>query len=519
MRESTRLLLNSLVNVATGLVNMAVQLVVVPVITHAIGKAAYGVYVIVAGLTYYTPFLHMGMASAVTRYGAAHLARREYDELNATVNTSVAYYRAIAVVFLIFAGVVAWYLTDLFQIDPALWKVSRWCVLIVGVVEAMNLWMGPVGGLLWSLERYDLFNLPLTAFRFVRLGLLLVLLPWFDQATGLVCVTAVMVLTNFLPTLVQRLLAVRYTPHLKMDLRLARKRLLVPLIGFGLATLTWHWSQAMLDYVAFLLIGRYLTTVQVGEYQIPCFVLLAVHMLVDASTVVMEPAASRLHATDRREALREILLRGGTYAAGVSVGGCAGLAILAPMVLSLWVGDAFLHVSGVLTLLAIGRSVYYIQTGTYHTLTGMGKQRVPGLMSLVCVGVIAILQAGVLGWTDWGLLGVAGVTTAGLTIGWGLAIPIYACVQVGIPVGTYYRTVLFRPVVSCLPAALGWGAIRYLGVGYGWLQLAFALLSGGALLCVGWWFILFDDRDRRMIRDKLNALRDRIGVHPPGPPP
>jgi O-antigen/teichoic acid export membrane protein len=511
MRQSTRLLLNSLVSVAGGLVNMAITLVTVPLITHFIGKDAYGVYVLAAGLANYMPFLHAGMSSAVTRYGAAHLARKEYDELNATVNTSIAYYRAIALIFVVFAGVAAWYFTDIFQrVPPNLWHAARWCVLIVGAVEALNLWLGPISGLLWSLERYDLSNLPLVAFRIVRLAALAVLLPRLDPVKGLVVVTAVMLLTNFLPTLVQRMLVLRYLPQLKLDMRLARKRLVMPLVGFGIATLTWHWSQTMLDGFSCLLIGYFLNTAKVGEYQIPCFILLAVHMLVDGSTVVAAPAASRLSSTDRRDDLRTLFLRGSKYAAALSFAGCWALAILAPLVLHLWVGDGFLGAAGVLTLLAVGRSVYYVQTVTYYMLTGMAKQKIPGLMSLGFVGLIVVVQGAVLAWTQWGLVGVAGVTAGGLAIGWGVAMPIYACRQVGVSLAIYWRTILFWPIVACIPASLSWLALRLVPLKYGWVSLFAALGGGGLLACLGWWYLLFDDWDRSMIRERLRGLLDRV---------
>ncbi len=510
MRQSTRLILNSLVSMASGIISLALQLVLVPVITHYIGKAAYGVYVIVAGLTYYTPFLHMGMSSSMTRYGAAHLAKEEYEELNATVNTVVAYYRIVALIFFAVACTVAWFLTDVFRIQPDLQYAARWCVVIVGACEATSLWLGPVGSLLWSIERYDLYTIPVTLFRFIRLLAMIVVLPWVSTVTGLVCVTVIMTLTNFIPVVIQRGLAIRYTPRLTINMRLAKKRLLLPMIRFGVTTLLWQWSHTMLDYVTFVLIGHYLSTVEVAEYQIPCFMLLSVSMLVETSTMVTEPTASKLLVTNRMEELRNMLLRATKYAAGISMSGCAALGLLAPTVLHLWVGDQFIHVAGVLGILTIGKSIFFVHTTTYHTMTGMGKQFIPGILSVITMAVVALSQAILLSTTSWGLPGVAAATSVGILIGYGLAIPIYACRQIGVGLWSYFRMTLVRPLIASIPGIALWTAIRPLQTTHIWICLAIGLVGGAIVVLTSWWFILFDPWDRDLAREKILALWSKV---------
>ncbi len=510
MRQSTRFLINASINVASGLVNMGVRLVVVPLTVHYIGKEAYGVYALIGGLALYTPYLNMGMASAVTRYTAVHLARKEYDEMNAVVNTGIAYYRVMAFVFLALTLLIAAFGIQWFIEDPDLHYVARLCAVVFALFQFGVMMVGPVGGILRAIERFDLYSLPVTAFRLVRLALLAAILPWCGSKSGVVVVTAVMVGTNFLPALTRRILAGRYTPNLKYRTRLASKRLVWPMISFGIGSVTWQWAMTVLDYLPLLLIGWFLTTRHVTEYQVPASILLLVNMLVGDVMNVMSPTASKLDATGRRGDLQELFLRSSKYAAGVSFAGCAGMGLLSLVLLHVWVGENFHAVAIVLTLLAAGRGLYYVQISSFFILIGMAKQRIPAVIAVTCVAAMGALQAVVLGCTGWGLVGVAAATSVTLTVGYGLAIPLYACRQIGVGFGRYCLDVVLRPALSCVPAAAAWAAMRLIPLDYGWLTVALALSVGGALAVLGWWYVLFDDWDRRLAREKLTAFREKV---------
>jgi len=510
MRQSTRLILNASVNVFSGLTNMAIRLVVVPLTVYYIGKDAYGVHALVAGLAIYAPYLHMGMASAVGRYSAVHLAKEEYDELNAVVNTGVVYFRVASLLFVALAVIIALFWIELFISDPEFHAVARLCVVIFGVVEGGVMFLGPIAGVLWAIERFDLYSLPVPVSRVVRLAALAALLPFCDSKSGLVVVTSVMVVTNFLPALARRILVARYTPHLQFSMRLAQRRLVWPLLSFGAGSITWHWAGMLVDYLPLLVIGRYLTTAQITEYGVPVSALLLVNMLVLDIMMVFTPTSSKLDAVGKRSDLQVLFLRSSKYAAGASWISCIGMAVLAPLLLYLWVGEEFLEVALVLTILATGRILFYAQHSTWAVLVGMAKQRVPAMMAVASVVVMGIGQWIVLGYTDWGIFGVAGVTAVVLMIGWGVAVPVYACLTLEVPLRQYFAATLIRPALASVPAALPWFWLRQVPLEHAWATLGAAVLSGAVGCGLGWWFVLFDDWDRRLAKDKIAALGSTI---------
>jgi O-antigen/teichoic acid export membrane protein len=233
-------------------------------------------------------------------------------------------------------------------------------------------------------------------------------------------------------------------------------------------------------------------------------------MLVQDVVVVFAPTSSKLDALGQRSELQVLFLRTTKYAAGASWIGCAGIAILAPLLLYVWVGEAFLGVAAVLTLLAAGRILFFVQLSSWYVLVGMAKQRVPAVIALVFVGVMGVGQWLVLGNTDWGLVGVAAVTTVVLVVGWGVVIPSYACRQLDVRLRQYYAAALIRPALACLPAALVWLALRQAPLNHAWVTLGVAALSGLVCCAIGWWFILFDDWDRRLVWEKIAAVGGKI---------
>jgi O-antigen/teichoic acid export membrane protein len=372
------------------------------------------------------------------------------------------------------------------------------------------MFIGPVAGILTAIERFDLHRVPVSLFRIVRLAVIALVLPRCDSKTGLIVFTAAMVGTNVLPAVVHRILVSRYTPNIRFDMRLARRDLIRPLIAFGIGSVSWNWAHMMLNYTPILLIGFFLTNTEVTEYDVPAKILLLVQLLAQDVMMVMMPAASRLSATGQRDELRELFVRSSKYAGGVAVAGCGFMAILSSQILMVWVREEFLHVSLVLSLLAVARACVSLQTSAQYVLIGMARQKIPATIALTTVVLMGIGQALCLALTDWGLVGVAAIALVGIVLGWGIAIPIYACRQVSVPFVAYLKTSLVRPVIACLPAAAVWFALRGMDIDHSWTALIVGAGAGVLLVGLGWWLVLFDKWDRDLMTEKLRVAIDRL---------
>ncbi len=517
MRESTRLLLNSVINVTGGVVNTVIALVVIRVIIAHVGREVYGIYEMVASIVTYMPYLQLGMASALVRFTAKHLARQEYEEMNAVVNTALAYFRVAGVLFAGFAYIVAFTCVEWIVDDPTYYRPARIAVIVLGTLEGAVFFWGPLGGVLRATERFGLVNITRTACRVLRVVLLLALLPFVGRALALVCITAIMTSTNLLPILIQRSLALRVTPELKVTWRKARLQLVKPMVSFGVGTALWNGAKTFLGLVPIYIVGAMISDKEVASFSLPNRMFLLVHMLVLDVMVIMMPAATRMAATQRRSDLRQLFFRSSKYGSAISIAGCAGLALLAKFILYAWVGDSLgskavlFRVATIMAILAIGRAVVYAQTNTFYILVGMARQRIPSVIAISCVILMGVAMWLYVRHVGPDVFALAVICTVAHVVGWGVLTPIYACRQVGQPVAQYLWAALVRPLVAAVPVAGFWfGLQHYMPLEYRWTTLVLAFVGGAPLAIGGWWFLLFDEWDRRQFGDRFRQALAKV---------
>lgn len=107
MNNANRVIFNSAVLYAKILINVAISLVSVPIIMHALGNSDYGLYSLVAGVIGLLAFLKSAMAVSTQRFISVAIGENKIDKINGIYNTSLALHLIIGafivVVFELFA--------------------------------------------------------------------------------------------------------------------------------------------------------------------------------------------------------------------------------------------------------------------------------------------------------------------------------------------------------------------------------------------------------------------------------
>jgi len=514
MRTSTRLLLNSVANLTGGVVNTVLALVLTPILVHSLGRSGYGAWELAGHITVYTPFIFLGLGGAVGRFVAVYMTQKDYESMNAFVNTALVYFRCGAVAALGIGMVVAFRLTHWTNIDPSLHEATFWCVVIVVASLMIRLYFGPVDAILWSLERFDLVALTQVVFRVIRLVAVVLTLPLLnpEPAVGLLIVAVIMTATDVIPVVIRVFLARHYCPHLEINMRLARWKHLWAGLRFAIATILWKTATVLLTYVPFLVIGHYLSDADVGDYGICGRILAFVVMLVDQVVITTAPVAAKMAARNGVADLQQLLVRSSKYTMGMALPMSLLLGILAPVVLYLWVGPKFLHIANVLLVLSISRCLWCLQNSSFYVLTGTNKHAGLGLIGLICIGAVTVSGSIAIGSYGMGLMGIATATTLILAIGCGVVMPVYTCRQVGLKLSTYIRHVYIRPLLAVIPFVAVCLVLRRVSLEHAWSVLAAVMLAGVVLLPLTYWFHLFDEWDRNLFRDRFRALLARLPI-------
>jgi O-antigen/teichoic acid export membrane protein len=181
------------------------------------------------------------------------------------------------------------------------------------------------------------------------------------------------------------------------------------------------------------------------------------------SAGVLTPLATVLHAEEKHDRQRALLLEGGRYCLAMATFLVVLFVVLGRSIITVWMGARFeaeFGPSRLLAILALGEALPMSQFVATSIVLGIGRHK---LLALVNLGECAVALG--LAWVLIGPYGLTGVCVAfaiPAAIFRGVVQLVYNCRVVGTPVGRYLRGT-FAPTVAvavppaaALAAAVAW---------------------------------------------------------------
>jgi O-antigen/teichoic acid export membrane protein len=358
---------------------------------------------------------------------------------------------------------------------------------IVGVNLAVTFPLMVFDGTLWASERFDLINfidIPSTLAR----TLLSLLLVW--RGYGLVGLAVL----GFVATTGNMLIKMGVSFHIDRSLRLGfgyvRKEIGKKLYGFGFWSFLLQIGREIRMQVGPLMVGTLMNVALVTPFSIAVRLINYAGQVLVASTGVLTPVATALHAQERHAEQRRLFVQGGKY--------CFALALYF-IVLFLWLGEPLIHLwmgpkleSAVklLMILAIGEALPMSQWVTYSMILGRA-QHWPSALATILESAAAIVLAMVLV-KPYGLEGICiGFAASGM-ICRGLFQIIYGCRMLKMSVGNYLLHAMLPALTAAILPAAGLALmVRWAAPG-SWGQLfiyggVFSVVYGAiGMLFLGW---------------------------------
>lgn len=112
MNNTNRVVFNSAVLYAKIIINVAISLISVPIIMHALGNSDYGLYSLVAGVIGLLAFLKSAMTVSTQRFISVTIGEGKIDKINSIYNTSLAIHFAIAAIIVVVFELFALFMFD-----------------------------------------------------------------------------------------------------------------------------------------------------------------------------------------------------------------------------------------------------------------------------------------------------------------------------------------------------------------------------------------------------------------------
>ena len=468
----------------------------VPLVVGYLGQEDYGLLMLVTSIMGYFALIDINVTAASTKFVAQHHAKGAQRQMHQTVSFGLLIYVGIGLV----GGAALWTFatplaTEVFKISPARQadavRALEWAALgfLVGQIQVY------LQSLPGALARYDLAGsveagfgtlLPLLTVGLLMLGGGLVELIWLRIALG--SIQALGVLAWLMG---------------RMQLRWARPDASTrrSMLSFSAFAFLSRFAALSYSHGDKLIIGAVVGAGPLTLFAVPAMLVNRVMALLFRLAAVLFPHAAQLAAQNRMAELETAYFSAARYLCFLNGATALLLAVLAPAILTVWMGPGFAATGAtILTLMALAQWSDSLTHVPSLVNDGLGYPRVTGLfaltrallgLSLIAVGVA---QAGIAG-AAWAHL------AASLLMGAAFVAFVHGR-SLPFPLRRWLTEATLRPVLALLPgAALGWLLRGW--AGQGWLPLIGSAAAVGLVHAVSGWLLVLHPEHRAAVRARL----------------
>src|SRR4051812_12681115 len=159
MNASRNLLTGTATKYALLAVNVGLGIFLMPFTVHHLGTAQYGLWMLVASMTYYFQLLDLGYGSGILRHVADADARQDVDLVNRILSTFVVVYSAIGVAAVIgVAGIILFALPRFPNLPASEVPRAQLLLALLGLRIAIGFPMTVFGAATTARQRFALNN-------------------------------------------------------------------------------------------------------------------------------------------------------------------------------------------------------------------------------------------------------------------------------------------------------------------------------------------------------------------------
>lgn len=502
---------NALWNLLGFSVSMASGLLLSPYIIRKLGPDGYGVWALAFSLVDYLWLSDLGFRSAVLKYSAHYLARREVDKVNEVLNTALAWFVPMAALLLLVITLGSSRIPEYFNAPVAYQEPFKVLLLAVGWSWAFGLINNVFRAALEGFQQYGIIGritIIMTGFR-AGAVFLLVANGYGLREMGFAVVAAqgigyVLTFAGFR----------RYFPEFRVSWTLVKPAMLRQMASYGVHTLVATVATQLQQQGAPVMIGRLLSTAAVGFYSLPVRLLNTMMDLVPQVGMVSGARSAELSARGDYAAVARLGAQANRYCFLLFLPPLLMLGLYADPLFRLWISPEFAAQSAPLVpLLAVAAGIAIAgQQNSSAILYGLGehKRYSQGLLAEALLGLVLMVWA----LPIYGILGVAAIGASLSIVFRGLLTPWLICRRLDLSFFGYMTEIYGMPLLMAIPVAVLAWALGLAGLnGSGWSQL----IVLGALLSVTYYGLTYafalPPEHRRAITEWTGARLARFRPH------
>jgi O-antigen/teichoic acid export membrane protein len=429
-------------------INVGLGIALMPFTVRHLGTAEYGLWMLVASLTYYFQLLDLGYGNGLVRHIADRDARGDIAGINNILSTFVVVYAGLGLLAAAgTGGLIVWAVPRFPHLSAPDIRRGQLLLGIMGIRIAVGFPMTVFGAATTARQRFALNNT-------VAIGVALVngLVTYLVLASGhgllmLVACTTTVGLVSYAG---YAWTARRAFPELRIRLSSFNRDLVRDVTTFSIYLFVIDVAVQIGFNLDNVVVGAALGTTAVAVYAVTLRLADYQRQLCNQFNGFLFPIAVRFGAGGRSDALESMLVEGTRLAlvmvTGVTI--CV-IAFGGPLIVR-WMGPGFEAGVVPLYILALAGVVLVGQGPLGSILLGTGRHR---LVAYVSLGeAIANLSLSVMLVRRFGMVGVAAGTAVPVVLANLFILLPAVCRQFNMSVLTFGRLVLAAPAIGALPA-------------------------------------------------------------------
>lgn len=454
-RSERRALIGAASNYAGKLFWIATWLFLTPFILSRLGPTDYGLWVLMGSVVAYGALLDFGIGNTLVKYVAEHHARNDTGRIRELIATSLWLYSALGAAAFALCLAVAPLVPDLIDVPPAERAKTVWIIVLTGLAVGVSTPCVTAIAVLRGLQRYDVVNLLESAgtllFAAAVVGVLL-------SGGGVLGLMASITVVTLVMQAVSLWCLHRVAPQIRVGWRGASRVLARQIVAFSTPLFVSQAAAHLKGKTDEFVIAGFLLLRAVTPYSITRKLSEVGQLLTEQFVKVLLPLASELHADNDQARLRGLYLMSSRLSLAVFLPIACALVVLAPAVLTLWVGAEYAQYAYLVTILTAASLVETSQWPANFILQGMGRHR-PLAVYAACGGIANLVLSIAL----VGRLGLAGVAI-------GTLIPVifecfaatlpYTMRTLGVRASEVLRQVFLPTLLPAIPALIVMEALR-----------------------------------------------------------
>ncbi len=395
MRQSHRLIWNSLVIWVMRIFRLVPEIFLLPFIIHRLGEDLYGIYILGWSIVPVLDLLQSGMSSGVVKYSAQYFEQKQQHEINKVLSTSCILSGVVGLVGGLFTIVMVNFVPGWADgIAGENLGAFKFTCNSVSVMVMLSFPLMPYSGIIHSLQRYDAFTFVKTAFAYIRV---VAVVCWYVFiGPSLEFLMVISAASYLLSNLCLVFVAYHMVPELRNQLSLCNRATMKMILGFGLMVFLCSMCLVINNTGVKWLMGVMVSPAFVAVMAIMLKPSELIKEIVMAMSLSMMPAASKYSAMNDHKMLRELFIRSTRYITIVVTLGMIAVILMTKPVLKLWMGPEYEHLSVYVILLCGGASLWMSSSGAYQMLRGMGMLKTSFVCEIVSqvfvvIGMILLL--------------------------------------------------------------------------------------------------------------------------------